>query len=88
MNLSETLIYQALKAQYEAKKLKSLANIKILVEAPVGVAEHPDTIQTLTSQVEELANADEVIACLEKYFEQNKKDSLEEWKVQQHTHLN
>jgi hypothetical protein len=72
MNLSETLIYQALKAQYEAQKLKALANIKILVENPVGVAEHPDTISTLTSQVEDLAHADEVIGCLEKYFEQNK----------------
>ena len=79
MNLSETLVYQALKAQYEAQKLKALANIKILVEAPVGVAEHPDIIQTLTSQVEDLADADEVIACLEKYFEQDKeeKDSEE-----------
>ena len=72
MNLSKVLTYQALKAQYEAQKLKALANIKILMETPVGVAEHPDVVDTLTSQVEDLAHADEVISCLEKYYEQDK----------------
>ena len=61
MNSSEAIIYQALKAKYEAKRLKSLANINVLMGSPVGVAEHPDIVATLSSEIEELANADEIV---------------------------
>ena len=67
-------MYQALKAQFEASRLKALANIKILVSTPVGVAEHADTIGTLASEAKNLAEADDVLLCLQKYFEQSEEN--------------
>ena len=69
MNLSNNPVYKALRAHYEAKKLKALANIEVFMKAPVGVAQHDDLVSTIRTQVEELAHAEDVLYCLESHYE-------------------
>ena len=44
-----------------------------LFEQPGGVAEHPNIVETLSRLAEDLANAQEVLNCLENYFENKPK---------------
>jgi len=62
-------MYQALKARYQAKKLKALAHMRLFMENSVGVADHPDLLDTIASHAEELAHAEDVLDSLEENFE-------------------
>jgi len=64
-------MYLALKARYEAKKLKALANMQIFMKAPVGVADHPDMLETIAGFAEEIAHAEDILYSLENNFEQD-----------------
>ena len=35
---------------------------------PAGIGEHPDIVEAIETQVEKIAQADEKIATIEKYF--------------------
>ena len=74
MNLSNNPMYKALKAHYQAKKLKALANIEVFMKAPVGVGEHSDLVSTICTQVEELAHAEDVLYCIESHYEGDDED--------------
>ncbi len=71
MDLTQNQTYQALKLQYEARKQKALANITVFLKAPVGVADHEDSMGSLMKLVEELASAEDVLYCLETNFEKD-----------------
>ena len=56
-----------------AKKLEgdisvAQANIDVYLEQSVGIGEHPDIVQAIETQVEKLANADEKLQILKKYY--------------------
>jgi len=56
-----------------AKKLEgdiaiAQANIDVYLEQSVGIGEHPDIVQAIETQVELLANADEKLQILKKYY--------------------
>tara|TARA_B100000085_G_C18528673_1_gene507007 strand:+ start:91 stop:309 length:219 start_codon:yes stop_codon:yes gene_type:complete len=56
-----------------AKKLEgdiaiAQANIDVYLEQSVGIGEHPDVVQAIETQVEALANADEKLQILKKYY--------------------
>jgi len=68
-DFTDKQLYQAVKARFKANKLEALANMENLFEQPVGVAEHPNIVETLSSLAEDLANAQDVLNCLENYFE-------------------
>ena len=56
-----------------AKKLEgdiaiAQANIDVYLEQSVGIGEHPDVVQAIETQVEVLANADEKLQILKKYY--------------------
>ena len=69
MDLSKNPMYQALKARYEAKKLEALANLQVFMKAPVGVADHPDILNTIAGFAEQLAHAEDILYSLENNFE-------------------
>ncbi len=71
MDLSNNPMYQALKARYEAKKLQALANMQVFMKAPVGVADHPNMLDTIAGFAEELAHAEDILYSLENNFEQD-----------------
>ena len=69
MTTNKNVIYDALKAQFEAKKQKALATLTIYLTNPVGIGEHPQHIEEMVKLAEELAEADDVVKTLEKTFE-------------------
>jgi len=72
MTTNKNIIYDALKAQFEAKKQKALATLTIYLTNPVGIGEHPQHLDEMVKLAEELAEADDVVKTLEKTFEQPK----------------
>lgn len=70
MATNKNIIYDALKAQFEAKKQKALATLTIYLTNPVGIGEHPQHLDEMVKLAEELAEADDVVKTLEKTFEQ------------------
>lgn len=52
-------LVSALVAKYQAQILEAQANIDVLLETRVGVAEHPGLIETLDIEVAKLAEAED-----------------------------
>ena len=71
----------ALKLQYEAEIEKAKANIQVYLSNPVGIGEHPDLVSAINSQIEVIANAEDRLAVILKYYGtslRNKNKSLTE----------
>jgi len=66
--------YNALKSYFNGHIQKHVANIKIHTDASVGVAEHSDHIETLEKEIGLMAEYDEKLDVLERYFEDRVKD--------------
>ncbi len=58
----------ALRAYYTGHIEKHKMNIENLITNNVGVAEHPDHIETISKEVESLAKYDEMLHMVDKYF--------------------
>ena len=50
--MNKNVIYDALKAQFEAQKQKALATMTIYLTNPVGIGEHPQHIEDVISTLE------------------------------------
>ena len=61
-------IIKALIAHAEGHISKHVANVEILLEKGVGVAEHPDVIDTIEKELDIIAQYDDQIEMLKKYF--------------------
>ena len=61
MTTNKNVLYDALKAQFEAKKQKALATLTIYLTNPVGIGEHPQHIDEMVKLAEQLAEADDVV---------------------------
>lgn len=44
------------------------ANIQVYQDHPVGIGEHPDLVQAIDSQIEIIAEAEDKIQVINKYF--------------------
>jgi|TARA_B100001179_G_C18275430_1_gene268666 hypothetical protein len=44
------------------------ANIEVYSENPAGIGEHPDLVQAIDSQIEIIAEAEDKIQVINKYF--------------------
>jgi len=58
----------ALRAYYVGHIEKHKMNIENLIMNNVGVAEHPDHVETISKEVESLAKYDEQLQMLDKHF--------------------
>ena len=67
--MNKNVIYDALKAQFEAQKQKALATLTIYLTNPVGIGEHPQHIDEMMEMSRTLAEAEDVISTLERTFE-------------------
>ena len=47
---------------------KNLENVEVLLEKGVGVAEHPDIMDTIEKELEIIAEYDDKLSVLRKYF--------------------
>ena len=62
-----TAILDALEARYEAQVAEAHATIKIYLENPVGIGEHPQHIDEVDKQLQKIAEADEKLKALEDF---------------------
>ena len=66
-------IIRASKIHFEAHIEKHRINIEVLLENAVGVAEHGDIMDTIEKELAIIAEYDDKLSVLRKYFNNNKK---------------
>jgi len=66
------VMIEALKKHAEGHIEKHRANVEVLMQKPVGVAEHPDTLETIEKELAIIAEYDDQLEMINKYF--TKKD--------------
>lgn len=62
------ILLTALRSGYRGDVARARANIDVYLTNPAGIGEHPDIIEAIDSEVAKLAEADEKLATLDKYF--------------------
>ena len=67
MQLRDDLI-RASKLQFEALIEKHRMNVEVLLENGVGVAEHPDLMETIEKELAIIAEYDDKLSVLKKYI--------------------
>ena len=67
LNFREDLI-KASEKQFEALIHKHRINVEILLENQVGVAEHPDIMETIEKELGIISEYEDKLAVLRKYF--------------------
>ena len=71
MNYREDLI-KVSELYFRAQIEKHKINVENLLENQVGVAEHPDIVETIEKELQVIANYDEKLNVLQKYFKGNR----------------
>ena len=61
-------ILEALKSHATGHIDKHKANVEILLQKQVGVAEHPDTLETIEKELKIIAEYDDQLEMINKYF--------------------
>lgn len=61
-------LLQALIAKLEGEIEVAIANVTVYEKNPAGIGEHPDVVEAIETQIEKIAQADEKIATIEKFF--------------------
>jgi len=61
------LILDALDDKYNAQISEAEATLKIYLEQPVGIGEHPQHVDEVDKLIEKIANAEEKIKVLQVY---------------------
>ena len=69
-NFRDDLIEASMK-YFEAQIAKHKVNIDVLMENGVGVAEHPDIMETIEKELAIMAEYEDKLAVLKKYFVNN-----------------
>ena len=72
------MMMDALKLQYEAEIEKAKANIQVYLSNPVGIGEHPDLVSAINSQIEVIANAEDRLAVILKYYGASLKEKIKD----------
>ena len=67
-NKMRAKIIESLIGHAEGHIKKHKANIDIFLENPAGVAEHPDVLETIEKELKIIAEYDDQINMLKKYF--------------------
>ena len=67
-NKMRAKIIESLIGHAEGHIKKHKANIDIFLENPAGVAEHPDVLETIEKELKIIAEYDDQISMLKKYF--------------------
>jgi len=65
---SGTKLYEALKAKYEAQIMEAKANLENYLDNKVGVAEHPNIVESADTLVEQLAAAEDKLRTLKQNY--------------------
>ena len=68
MEMLRDAIIQALEDKYNAKISEADATIKIYLERPVGIGEHPQHLEEMGKQLDIIATNEDRLTTLKKYF--------------------
>jgi hypothetical protein len=66
------LAYDALRDNFTAQRSEALHNLMVYFENPAGIGEHPQLQEEMRGQLEALANAEDVLECLQRHEKQLK----------------
>jgi hypothetical protein len=66
------LLYKALESYLQGNIDKHVANVKVHTENSVGVAEHSDHIETIDKELGKIAEFEDRLEVLRKYFKEKK----------------
>ena len=69
-------ILKASKLHFQAQIEKHKVNVNNLLRNTVGVAEHPDVMDTIEKELEVIAEYDDKLSVLKKYFMNGDKEVL------------
>lgn len=72
---TSNIMYEALKAQFEAQKQLALATLTVYFTNPVGIGEHPQHIEEMMKLTRSLAEANDCLATLKTTFEVNESEN-------------
>lgn len=61
-------LLEALIKKLEGEIAVALANIRVYQKAAAGIGEHPEIVEAIETQIEKVANAEEKISIITKYF--------------------
>lgn len=61
-------LLEAFKSHAKGHVDKHVANIEVYLHNPVGVGEHPDIIEAIETEMEEVAKYDDMLEMVNKYF--------------------
>tara|TARA_X000000368_G_C22691862_1_gene562908 strand:+ start:39 stop:257 length:219 start_codon:yes stop_codon:yes gene_type:complete len=64
------VIVNALRAFYIGEIEKAKANVNIFLTNSVGVGEHPDVLDSVTQNIERIAQFEDNLSVLDKHFNQ------------------
>ncbi len=67
--MRQNLMYDALKAQFEAQRQKAIATLSVYFTNSVGIGEHPQMIDEMVEQTKLLAEANDCLETLVDTFE-------------------
>mgnify|MGYP003652561317 CR=1 FL=1 len=70
------ILYKALVSYFNGHIDKHIANIKIHTDTVVGVAEHSDHIETIEKELDILADYEDKMNVLKKYFGDGDKEVI------------
>ena len=63
-------LLEALKAHANGHISKHKANVEVYMTNPAGVGEHPDIIEAIEQELDEIARYNDQVEMLNKYFQQ------------------
>ena len=66
---------EALKASAEGEIKKHLVNIDVYLHNPVGICEHSNIMDAVTTELDAIAKQDDRLEALEKYVEGREKNT-------------
>ena len=61
-------IYHATKEHFRGHIEKHVANAEIIMGNPVGIGEHPDVMESLEKEIEQIAHYDDLLNALRNHF--------------------
>jgi hypothetical protein len=73
MNIKQNL-FRALELKYKAKQQEAKTNLDILFESHVGVADHPNMVDTINDLLKKYAEASELLTTLQENFHEFTQD--------------
>ena len=68
MKILRDQIYQACRDNFKAQIEKHVVNVEVLMSNPVGVAEHPDVMDSIESELTKVAHYHDMLEALENYL--------------------